>query len=176
MNSNSNFNNSIGQARTLVRAFMAGATDPAQEQWLYRFFGTCAPGSLPPDLEAMRPMFGWYASLRKPAQPARRRNHHLLAVAAAAVVLLAVGVFAGLMLSHRRAASIGAYTEYSGSYIIRNGQRCDQMAIIYNDIVTAERFADSLASTPDDSLAIEQALQALGDDNQASELRQQIFY
>lgn len=176
MNRNINNGNNIEQARFLVRAFMEGATDPRQEQWLYGFFGASAPGTLPPDLEAMRPMFGWYASLQPTARHRKRSNYRLAAIAAAAVLLLGLGAFGGFMMRRPHNATEGAYSEYCGSYIIRNGQRCDEMPVIYNDIVAAERFADSLTATATDSLAIEQALRSITDADCAAELRNQIFY
>lgn len=131
----------------LVEQFMAGATSPAEERRLYRYYA--AHGSLPADLEQYRPMFAWYASLQKPA----RRPMAKRAVAAAIATLLIAGAIVGFVKYGGRNDD-DLYACYKGSYIVRDGQKIDDLRQIYTTLCAAELYADSL-----EALAERQAME-----------------
>ncbi|MCM1440187.1 MAG: hypothetical protein NC131_13440 [Roseburia sp.] len=103
-------------ARVLARAFLSGRTSAADEEWLYNYYRHNAPGTLPPELEQMRAMFGWYATLGErlaPARPKRSRRSLWIAVAAACA-LLAVLIPGLVMLTGSTEPTGGSGTFRSG--------------------------------------------------------------
>lgn len=165
-------------ARRLADRFMAGDTTPAEERRLFAFFAMAPEGSLPSDLEAMRPMMAWYASLA-PAAPRRSR---MRAVAAAAAVVAVVAATA-VALMPSRSTDDGLYACYQGSYIIRNGRRVSDVREIYSYLQSAERTADSLAVAADIDIAadidpgadiVEQALKGIADRELANSIMNEI--
>ncbi len=150
----------VARARSIAAAFLDGSSTPADEQWLYRFYSCWPAGSLPADLEQMRAMFAWYAGLPNQYNQTHvlktRRNRLWWCVAAVITVLVvcAGGFALGLRrpgIANGGARYSGAGSTISGSYVIRNGQRNEKLPEIYDDIIAAERFADSVGR---DSLAI----------------------
>lgn len=165
------------ELRSLATRFLEGATTTGEEQRLYGGFASWPAGSLPQDLENMRAMFMWYAGLpaRNPA-PHRRSRAPWLATAAALAVLVAVGIGALLLRTGaERRATADSYTSFAGSYIQRNGQRIDNLPVIYDEIVAAEQLGDSLSRQYSDSALIERALRGVSDPDQAAQIRTIIF-
>ncbi|MBD5219108.1 MAG: hypothetical protein HDS72_02510 [Bacteroidales bacterium] len=180
------------EVRELVARFMDGATEPAQEKALYSFFSMAPAGSLEPDLEALRPMFGWYAGLQEAAatEPVRRswwirfRGRVIAGAAAAAVVAVMVTAGIGLFGKKQPAATDSLYASYEGSYIVRNGVRTTDLAVIYATVAAAEHMADSLNRSADrvlmadldyDRQAIDEALSAISDPVLAAQLRHDLL-
>lgn len=172
------------QARALAARFADGTTTPADERRLYAFFGTHAAGTLDADLEALRPMMMWYASL------AAQRHRHSGRRAATAAVAATIGAAAiagsALLLGHRTDADDTLYARYEGSYVIRGGQRISDVKAIYASLRTAERTADSLGmltELPDgiydaddpDVVLVEQALSGIDDPDVVEEIKRDIF-
>lgn len=178
------------EVRELVGRFLDGATNDAEEQQIYGFFAAAPVGSLEPDLEQLRPMFGWYATLSENARPAaqptwwsrsRKRFMAVAGVAAAVAVMVAVGV--GLF-SKKSAPVDPLYASYEGSYIVRNGVRTNDLSLIYATVAAAELMADSLNSCADrelaadrdyDRQAIDEALSAISDPVLAAQLRRDLL-
>ena len=154
--------------RLLVQEFLDGITSPEQERWLYAFYRNHNPGSLPADLESYRGMFGWYASLPSTAKPRRRLSGARIAAFTGIAAAAAIAVGAGLSLINRSghtSAADSAYASYAGSYIVRDGQRIDEVS-------AAATLADSLAN---DSIALEKAISNINDDELSGFIRNQIF-
>lgn len=180
------------EVRELVARFMDGATEPAQEKALYSFFSTAPAGSLEPDLEALRPMFGWYAGLQEAAatEPVRRswwsrfRGRVIAGAAAAAAIAVLVTVGVGVLGKKTTSVPESLYASYEGSYIVRNGVRTTDLAVIYATVAAAEHMADSLNRTADlalmadrdyDREAIDEALSAISDPTLAAQLRMDLL-
>jgi len=163
----------------LVERFLDGATTPAEEKTIYHFYAVHP--ELPDELEQYRDMFGWYAAM----EPKRARRSWRSAAAAAAVAVLVVagvGIFA-LIADNSEERSL--YASYEGSYIVRNGQRIDDIRAIYSSLACAEQYADSIMSEADRKAAdfernceqsvIDQAFSAIDDPEVASELKKEMF-
>lgn len=165
------------RVRTLAALFLEGATTPAQEHELYRYYASTQPGSLPPDLENMRAMFAWYAGLsQKEPEKACSSRRIYLAVAASVAVLAAIATgIVGFGHFAPATPTTEPYATYSGSYVQRNGQRIDDIPVIYDDIVAAEQITDSLSRRFNDSTIIEQALRPISDPQEASQILTIIF-
>lgn len=178
------------EVRELIDRFLDAATTPAEEQELYAFFAAAPVGSLDSDLEALRPMFGWYAGLaetsrqREPKSWWARSRKRIVAVASAAAVL-AVMVAVGLGVFSKKSTPVDPlYASYEGSYIVRNGVRTNDLALIYATVAAAEHMADSLNSRADrelmadrdyDRQAIDEALSAISDPVLAAQLRHDLL-
>ena len=161
--------------RLLVQEFLDGITTPEQERWLYAFYRNHNPGSLPADLESYRGMFGWYASLPSTAKPRRRLSGARIAAFTGIAAAAAIAVGTGLSLINRNgrtSAADSAYASYAGSYIVRDGQRIDDIVVIYDEVSAAATRADSLAN---DSIALEKAISNINDDELSGFIRSQIF-
>lgn len=72
----------------------------------------------------------------------------------------------------RTSAADSAYASYAGSYIVRDGQRIDDIVVIYDEVSAAATLADSLAN---DSIALEKAISNINDDELSGFIRNQIF-
>lgn len=160
----------------LVERFLDGDTTPAEEQVIYNYYST--HGQVAPELEQYRPMFGWYASVSRQRFSYRRRY---IAIAASLAVLVGVGV--GLAL-HKSTAEDPLYASYQGSYIIRDGQRIDDISLIYANLTGAEQMADSLIALADrearhieqspDEIILRRALAGIDDPVLAEEIKKAI--
>lgn len=115
--------------RRMVERFEAGETSVAQERKLFSRF---ADGKvLPADLEPLRPMMQWYASLA----PARSRSGRVASVVGVAASLaLVVTLSVGLM----RNSLTPELAARSGSYVITNGVKNTNLAAILPDLDNAE--------------------------------------
>lgn len=165
--------------RCLCARFMDGATSPAEERAIYRAFAAAAPGSLDPDLERMRPMMEWYASLT----PRRHRTPlHIAGIAAGLALLIATGA----VLGNAARADNALYARYEGSYEIRNGKRISDVRSIYAALLQAEHTADSIIMLLDsrseefsdletDEHFLDDALGSIADTALAHELRRDIL-
>lgn len=141
-----------------IERFMAGETSIEEEKALYAFFAR--PG-LPKELEAYRPMFGWYASLgtvtdgnfgevhveaseeahtdtRLPKHSKKAlilplRPLHWLGIAAMLALVFTLGFY------YRTSSSIPEeYLSYEGSYIIRNGKKITDLRVVVPEILRTE--------------------------------------
>ncbi len=171
----------VWQARRLTGRFLDGVTTADEERRLYAFYSLHAPGSLPDDLEQARAMFGWYAALGTAgagcAVKARRKNRRLRYAAAGVAALLVLAAAAAFWIM--RSGTGGAdetlnacYATYSGSYIIRNGERVSDIEVIYPELVAGEQLADSIGN---DSTMIEEAIGHIDDPELIDYIRTQIF-
>lgn len=125
------------RARQLTDSFFAGDTTPEQERALYAYY--CG-GQVDPSLEQYRQMFGWYASLQSHERQRRRRYGAI----AAGICFLAALAAAVALLIPVRADDNMAFAGLVGSYIIRNGVRCNDLPAIERQLEQAEQQADSL--------------------------------
>ena len=123
-----------------IGRFLNAETSIDEERALYAYFSR---RDLPADAEKYREMFGWYASMGGESRANVRRMHPLrilplkwwqwAGVAAIVAVLFTVGFN---MRSDRAADEAYAY---SGSYIIRDGQKITDLDIVLPEIEMAER-------------------------------------
>lgn len=173
----------LERARTLVGKFLDGATSDVEEAWISAFYRSAVPGTLPADLESARTMFLWFDSLPAAAAvPRRRRSPRrsiwLAAAGVAAAVMLAFSLSFFLV---ERSAGVqdqnigGQYGIYSGSYIIRNGERVDDLPVIYDEIVATEHLADSLSGADLADTLIDRTIERIGDPELANYVRKEIF-
>lgn len=124
---------------TLIDRFLDGATSPAEEKALYKFYADSPAGSLEDSLEQYRPMFSWYGSMT-PAS--RRRPVWRYAGVAASVAVLTAAAFTVFGPAHTD--SNGLYACYEGSYVVRDGRRISDLNAIHVQLARAEYTADSL--------------------------------
>ena len=160
----------------LVERFLDGDTSPAEEQVIYNYYSTRQ--HVAPELEQYRPMFGWYASVSRRRVSHRRRY---IAIAASLAVLIGVGI--GIALNQITAED-PLYASYQGSYIIRDGQRIDDIRLIYANLTGAEQMADSLIALADrearhieqspDEIILRRALAGIDDPALAEEIKKAI--
>lgn len=161
----------------LVERFLDGATTPAEEKTIYHFYAVNP--ELPDELEQYRDMFAWYAGM-KPRSA--RRSWYAVAAAVTVLVVAGVGIFA---LIADNAEERRLYASYEGSYIVRNGQRIDDIRAIYSSLTCAEQYADSIVSEADREAAdlernceqsvIDRAFSSIDDLEVASELKKEMF-
>lgn len=117
--------------RRLVERFEAGETSVAEEQKLFARF---APGKkVPADLEPLRPMMQWYASMA-PASTKRRGSTVVKWVGVAASLAVVATLAVGLM----RSATDPDFASRGGSYVITNGVKNTNIAAILPDLDRAE--------------------------------------
>ena len=116
----------------LVERFLDGDTTPAQEKAIYHFYALHR--DLPDELERYRDMFAWYAGMQPRGE---RRPRHAIAAAAAAVLVVA-GIGLSVIITEKSEEN-SLYASYQGSYIVRNGQRIDDIQVIYNSLAVAEQ-------------------------------------
>lgn len=165
-------------ASRLVERFLDGDTTPAEEKAIYHFYAVHS--GLPRELEQYREMFAWYAGMKPRAT---RRSWHAVAAAAAAVLVVA-GIGLGVFISEKSEES-SLYASYQGSYIVRNGQRIDDIRTIYTNLTIAEQYADSIVSEADREAAdfersceqsvIDNAFSAIDDPEMVEELKKEMF-
>ena len=108
---------------------------------IYAYFASCR--NLPADLEVYRPMFGWYSSMTPRRSMWRRR---MVGIAASVAVIAGI---AFTMIYRTSMAKERLYATYSGSYIIRDGVRINDIPLIINNLNEAERMADSITAMAD---------------------------
>lgn len=122
-----------------IRRFLDGETTLAEERELYEWFGHT---ELPPGAEKWKEMFVWYDSLAPEAEPAPAATPvrmlplsrlQWLSVAAMAAILFALGVW--LRPADRVAPE---YQAYEGSYIMRDGEKITDLAIVVPEIQRVE--------------------------------------
>ena len=158
--------------RRLVERFFDGDTSPAQEQAIYDYYATHQ--GLPDDLERYRPMFGWYSAMSSPVRR-RRPWPRFAGIAAALAVLVVVGV---VLVRSGSSADERLYASYRGSYVIRDGQRIDDIQLIYSNLACAEQMADrearNIEQSPDDIL-VDRALDGIDDPELALEIKKAIL-
>lgn len=162
----------------LVERFLDGATTPAEEKAIYHFYAMHP--ALSDDLEQYRDMFAWYAGM----EPKRTRRSWRPVAAAAAAVLVVAGIGISAIISDNTEER-RLYASYEGSYIVRNGQRIDDIQAIYNSLACAEQYADSIMIEADreavdferncEQTVIDKAFAAVGDQAVASELKKEMF-
>lgn len=165
--------------RRLVERFFDGDTSPAQEQAIYDYYATHQ--GLPDDLERYRPMFGWYSAMSSPVRR-RRPLPRFAGIAAALAMLVVVGV---VLVRSGSSADERLYASYRGSYVIRDGQRIDDIQLIYSNLACAEQMADSLIDLADrearnieqspDDILVDRALDGIDDPELALEIKKAIL-
>lgn len=127
------------ELRRRVERFEQGLTDVAEERRLFADFAK-AP-TLPPDLEELRPMMLWYASLAPAEEQQSQRRHSFpvwLSAAAVVAVLMTVGIsfITGGVMSGDPDLHL-----YAGSYVMRNGVKDTNLRRILPELKRAERIA-----------------------------------
>ncbi len=133
-----------GRITALIASFMDGATTPAEEQEIYRFFASAPQAA--PELEPYRQMFGWYASLApKPRRIVWYRHKAVAAISGIAASIALLAAIATFTLSGPETPDT-LYASYTGSYIVRNGQRITDLRTIYPELIRAEKLVDSIAA------------------------------
>ncbi|MBO4943124.1 MAG: hypothetical protein J6C95_06815 [Muribaculaceae bacterium] len=162
----------------LVERFLDGDTTPAQEKAIYHFYALHR--DLPDELERYRDMFAWYAGMQPRGE---RRPRHAIAAAAAAVLVVA-GIGLSVIITEKSEEN-SLYASYQGSYIVRNGQRIDDIQAIYNSLAVAEQYADSILHEADreavdlerncEQTVIDHAFSSINDPDMARELKKEMF-
>lgn len=140
-----------------IGRFLQAETTLAEEKALYHFF---AQADLPTEAEPLRKMFGWYAAIPESSSKAaatptptsqrfrflRLRAVRFAGIAAATALLFGTGLF--LLNTHNNIPD--EYLAYEGSYIIRDGKKITDLAIVVPEIKRAEALrAESLNSIDD---------------------------
>jgi len=133
--------------KQLIDKFLAGATSGEEERKLFEAF---APGkSVPPELEAFRPMMQWYASLSSLSGNTQHetedkrstwRRHASLWLSTAASV--AVIFILGAIVLTRPSGVKDLYAEYNGSYIVHNGIKTTNLSDILPEVQQAELLVE----------------------------------
>lgn len=162
----------------LVERFLDGDTTPAEEKAIYHFYALHR--DLPDDLEQYRDMFAWYAGMQPRSE---RRSWRAVAAAAAAVIMVA-GIGLSVIITENSEQN-NLYASYQGSYIVRNGQRIDDISVIYNSLAVAEQYADSILIEADreavdlerncEHTVIDHAFSSIGDPDMAQEMKKEMF-
>lgn len=154
--------------RQTIERFMAGETTVSEEKALYAFFSR---PDIPAELEAYRPMFGWYASLGGEAgetsgaetevaatvqsaatahgklRMLRFRPMHWVGIAAMLALVFTLGFY------YRTSTAIPEeYLSYEGSYIIRDGKKITDLRVVVPEILRTESIVDERLSALDLSL------------------------
>ena len=119
-----------------VSRFLNGETTNDEEQQLYQFF---AGDEVPAHLTQYREMFSWYANgmkeedLPKSGKVIEMRNkgRRILQWGIAASILLAIGFGLGYHFN----PDSPDYSQFEGSYIIRNGKKITDMNVIYEELL-----------------------------------------
>lgn len=124
----------------LVDRFFNGETTLDEEKTLYRYF---AQSSLPPHLERYRKLFADFSVMSGVPAVERKSVSKVLwravaGVAAVVAVIICVSVYAD-MRERRLLAKV-----YSGSYVIVDGQRIDDLIEIKDEIQTALGDAEQI--------------------------------
>ncbi len=163
--------------RNLVERFLDGDTTPAQEQAIYTYYASHS--ELPGDLESYRPMFGWYAAITP--QRRKRNRSKIAGIAAAIAVIVVAGV---ALIGQKNSSTDRLYASYKGSYIIRDGQKIDDISLIYANLACAELMADSIINQADqmakrieqsDDILIENVLSDIDDPQLAKEIKEAFY-
>lgn len=140
------------EVKLLIEKFLDGSSTPAEERSVYGWFAQNADAG---DLEEYRQMFGWYAALEASAPAAgkeqrrRRRGIWLAAASIAAAVALMAGIIVPFAVSPAADYDSELYASLQGSYISRGGKTVTDISLIYDDLIRAEQFADSLQTALD---------------------------
>lgn len=141
------------KVKILIEKFLDGSSTPAEERSVYGWFAHNADAG---DLEEYRQMFGWYAALEASAPAAagkeqrrRRRGIWLAAASIAAAVALMAGIIVPFAVSPATDYDSELYASLQGSYISRGGKTVTDISLIYDDLIRAEQFADSLQTSLD---------------------------
>ncbi len=140
------------EVKILIEKFLDGSSTPAEERSVYGWFAQNADAG---ELEEYRQMFGWYAALEASAPAAvkeqrrRRRGIWLAAASIAAAVALMAGIIVPFAVSPATDYDSELYASLQGSYISRGGKTVTDISLIYDDLIRAEQFADSLQSALD---------------------------
>lgn len=134
-----------------VERFLDGDTTCAEEQELYRYF---TQPEIPVEVEKYREMFTWYNSLNPDVQTIssdretttnskvsilRLRPWQWISAAAAIALLFTLGFI------FRPTQPVGLseeYLAYKGSYIIRDGKKITDLAIVVPEIIRREKMID----------------------------------
>jgi len=142
------------EIKKLIERFLDGDTTPAEECTIYSYF---ARHRYAGELERYRPMFEWYSSLASVRKTSRRKPVWFAAAGIAAAVALAIG----LSFSFFRPSPTvddDIYASYEGSYVIENGVRISDVGLLYDQLVMAESFADSISALdPEERILQEEA-------------------
>lgn len=140
------------EVKILIEKFLDGSTTPAEERSVYGWFAHNADAG---DLEEYRQMFSWYAALEASAPAAgkeqrrRRRSIWLAAASIAAAVALMAGIIVPFAVSPATDYDSELYASLQGSYISRGGKTVTDISLIYDELIRAEQFADSLQTALD---------------------------
>ncbi|MDH6534432.1 hypothetical protein D0T51_05160 [Parabacteroides sp. 52] len=134
--------NTYKDIEDLLDRFFDGKTKKEEEQILYDFFATEA---VPPHLESYKPVFGYFEKgiteefkekenlLDLPVHPSKKRWITWFSVAATVLFLLG---FRSLFFS-----TSDTPDAWEGSYIIRNGERIDDLQQIRPELESAMQIA-----------------------------------
>lgn len=136
----------------LVAKFLDGETSLQEERRLYDYF---AQSSLPRQLEQYRLLFAGFAAIGKPQERRHATHIHLWRIVAgmAAAVLIVLGRWQISNLHEEWALA----RIYSGSYVIDNGHRIDDLRQIETDIKTTLTQADHIERQAESNSVVEQA-------------------
>lgn len=142
---------SVADARALLEKFEEGATTAAEEQSLYTFFRRA---ELPADLLPLRRLMAWYeggcvgepdAPEMPKAKSQRWWNRPIARAAASVAFLLAVGLTLLNTLPSGSAPDDDSYAiAYGGSYVVRNGVKITDPAIVRSEVDRARALTDSI--------------------------------
>ena len=137
--------------RQLVDRFLEGETSNEQEQQLYAYF---RQKGIPESLQPYREMFQWYddgmqsPTIQELEQQVTQTSKQVrvvkfrklwIAVSVAAMLVLVGG--AGIYFMRQQQIR-EQYSEYAGSYIIRNGKKMTDLALIMPELKQVERQAE----------------------------------
>lgn len=154
----------------LVDRFFSGDTTLDEEKMLYRYF---AQPSLPPHLERYRELFADFSAMS--GEPVAKRKSVLkghwravAGVAAAVAVLLCVSIYADMRERHLLAKA------YSGSYVVVDGKRIDDLVEIKDEIQVALGEAEKIEKVISGPSVVERVEQDVLSDIDDPEARKRI--
>lgn len=143
----------LSNIQALVERFLEGQTSNDEERELYAWF---AENDVPDEWQHLKQMFAWYAAgmpeqnneQQQTTTPRPTRTHSVWlrwTVGTAAVVAVIV---ATMLRPESEITSM-----YEGSYIVKDGVRYENMALIEEDIEATLQRADALEHRANELLA-----------------------
>lgn len=146
----------LSDIQALVERFLEGQTSNAEERELYAWF---AENEVPDEWQHLKQMFAWYAAgmpeqsnEQQPTTAPRPPHTHRIwlrwAAGVAAVAAVVAVVVATMLRPESETTSI-----YDGSYIVKDGVKYENMALIEADIEATLQRADVLEHRANELLA-----------------------
>lgn len=124
-----------------VDRFLAAETTLEDEQAMYRWF---ARHDIPAEARKLRPMFGWYADLSSTKTPQPKPRMLRIPARVWGGIAAAVAVVVTLGVWMVRPGAGDEYAAYAGSYMVVDGKRITDLAVVVPGIQAASADIERL--------------------------------